>query len=451
MGSVAEDLRFRHLVHQVTHDALLARLDGGSLTLYAGFDPTAPSLHVGSLLQLCLLRRLQMAGHRPIALAGGGTGMIGDPGGKAEERPLPALEELDRNLEGIAGQLARFLHFEDHPDRPSRRDRQGPGAASEGQGAILLDNREWLGQMGVLEFLRDVGKHFTVNQMVAKESVRARFERPDHGISFTEFSYMLLQAYDFLHLHDHYGCVLQVGGSDQWGNITMGAELVRKVRRQETYGLTTPLVIKADGTKFGKTEQGTVWLDASLTSPYRFYQFFVQSEDAVVGDYIRYFTFLPHEEIQRLDRAVSERPQGRQAQRALAWEVTCLVHGKEEASRAERASRALFDGSVSELDAETLEAVVEDSPSTTISHERLAASATSDSAGSNLALVDALVDSGLASSKRDGRRKVTEGAVYLNDRRETDVDRILGSDDLLHGRYVILRRGPRQYHVLMVE
>jgi tyrosyl-tRNA synthetase len=305
--SLSADLRFRGLVHQVTDDSLPGRLDGDPMTVYSGFDPSAPSLHIGSLLPLCTLRRFQLAGHRPIALAGGGTGRIGDPGGKTGERTLLSADELAANLGGIRPQLGQFLDFEESA---------GPARA------VLLDNGEWLGPMLLVDFLRDVGKHFTVNQMVAKESVKARFERPDQGISYTEFSYMLLQAYDFLRLHLDHGCALQVGGSDQWGNITMGVELIRKVAGQQAYGLTTPLVTKADGTKFGKTESGTVWLDPARTSPYRLYQFLFNTDDAIVGQYLRYFTFLTHEEITALDTETAEhpeRPSGLWPGRSAPW------------------------------------------------------------------------------------------------------------------------------------
>ena len=287
----------------MTDPGLERRLNGESLTAYSGFDPTADSLHVGHLLQMCTLRRLQQAGHRPIAVAGGGTGMIGDPGGKSEERALLSPEQLAANLAGIGAQLGRFMDFE--------------GSGGHGR-ALLVNNAEWLSGLSFLDFLRDTGKHFTVNQMVAKDSVKSRLARADQGISYTEFSYMLLQAFDFLHLYDAFDCRLQVGGSDQWGNITMGIELIRKVRQGEAWGLTTPLVVKADGTKFGKTESGTVWLDADRTSPYQLYQFFLNTEDAVVGTYLRYFTFLPHEAISQLDRATATRPEGRAAQRELA-------------------------------------------------------------------------------------------------------------------------------------
>ncbi len=329
MTALAEDFRFRGLIHQLTDPGIEERLDAGGLTAYSGFDPTADSLHVGHLMQLCTLRRLQRGGHRPIALAGGGTGFIGDPGGKAEERSLLSAEELRANTEAIRSQLEAFLDFEGGD--PSTR-------------ATLVDNADWLGDLRVLEFLRQVGKHFTVNQMVAKDSVRSRLSVPGRSISYTEFSYMLLQATDFLHLFDEFGCRLQVGGSDQWGNITMGVDLVRRMRHEEVWGLTTPLVVKADGTKFGKTESDTVWLDPARTSPYQLYQFFLRSEDAVVGSFLRYFTDLPHEAITELDEATASHPDRREAQRQLARQVCTLVHGAASTAKAERTAAALFGG-----------------------------------------------------------------------------------------------------------
>ena len=292
MPTLSEDLAFRGLIHQMTDAGLPQLLDKPGLTLYAGFDPSADSLHVGNLLQLCTLRRFQEAGHRPISLAGGGTGMIGDPGGKQDERQLLDLETIESHLEAIRPQLAQFLDLDGHR-------------------ALLLNNADWLSKLSTLEYLRDVGKHFTVNQMVAKESVKTRFDRPDQGISYTEFSYMLLQAYDFLRLHVDHGCDLQIGGSDQWGNITMGVDLVRKVCGDEVWGLTTPLIVKPDGTKYGKTESGTVWLDPKLTSPFAMYQFFVNTPDDQVGELIRYLTFLDHDEIEALDAETATHPQRR--------------------------------------------------------------------------------------------------------------------------------------------
>jgi tyrosyl-tRNA synthetase len=428
MADLVEDLRFRGLIHQMTDPVLGHRLDGGRLTAYTGFDPTADSLHVGHLLQLCNLRRLQLAGHQPIAVAGGGTGFVGDPGGKSEERSLLSEEDLQANLVGIRAQLSRFIEF---------------GEGDSGGQALLVNNADWLGPLSLFEFLRDVGKHFTVNQMVAKDSVRSRLERPDQGISYTEFSYMLLQAYDFLHLFDAFDCRLQLGGSDQWGNITMGIDLVRKVRHEEVWGLTTPLVLKADGTKFGKTESGTVWLDADRTSPYQLYQFFLRSEDAVVGTYLRYFTFLSHEAILDLDRATTDHPERRDAQRELARQVCTLVHGADETTRAEAAAAALFGEAVAELDERTLLDVFADAPSTDIARTRLD--------DGQLLLVDLLVETDLEPSKSRARSTVEGGGAYLNNRRQQDLGRAIGPADLVDGRYLVLRKGKRDYHLVRIN
>jgi tyrosyl-tRNA synthetase len=425
MAHLAEDLRFRGLVHQLTDPELEPRLDSDQLTAYSGFDPTADSLHVGHLLQICNLRRLQLAGHRPIAVAGGGTGFVGDPGGKSEERSLLTRDELRSNLDGIRSQLERFLDFAAPDDRTR---------------ALLVNNADWLEPLPLFDFLRDVGKHFTVNQMVAKDSVKSRLSRADQGISYTEFSYMLLQAYDFLHLFDAFGCRLQLGGSDQWGNITMGIDLVRKVRSQEVWGLTTPLVVKADGTKFGKTESGTVWLDAERTSPYQLYQFFLRSEDAVVGTYLRYFTFLDHGTIVALDEATASRPERREAHRELARQVCTLVHGTTETERAERAADALFSEAVGGLDERSILDVFADAPSTTTPRTRLD--------GEGVALVDLLVETKLAPSRGRARTTIEQRGAYLNNRREEDVDRLIGPDDLVAGRYVVLRSGKRNYHLV---
>jgi tyrosyl-tRNA synthetase len=419
MPGLAADLEFRGLIHQASDPSLLARLDGDALTGYSGFDPTADSLHVGHMLQLCNLSRLQRAGHRPIAVAGGATGLVGDPGGKNEERNLLSTEQVEANLEGVRPQLEQFLDF------------GGP------RGAVLVNNAEWLRPLSLFDFLRDVGKHFTVNQMVQKDSVRSRLEREGAGISYTEFSYMLLQAADFLHLFDTYGCRLQLGGSDQWGNITAGIELIRKTRQETVWGLTTPLVLKADGTKFGKTEAGTVWLDARRTSPYQLYQFFLRTEDEVVGAYLRFFTFLPHERILELDESTAEHPERREAQRALAHEVVELVHGTKATTRAEEAAAALFRGQVAELDEGALLDVLADVPSTTLERARL---------DGGVLLVDLLAETGLVPSKSRGRTTVEQGGAYVNDRRETDLERLLGPGDLLYDGYVVLRRGKSDYH-----
>jgi tyrosyl-tRNA synthetase len=427
MSSLAADLEFRGLIHQVTDPSVLEKLDGDPLTAYAGFDPTADSLHVGHLLQLCNLRRLQCAGHRPIALAGGGTGLIGDPGGKSEERPLLSGEDLASNLAGIRSQLERFLDF-------------GP-AAGPAQ-ALLLDNAAWLGALGLIDFLRDIGKHFSVNQMVAKDSVRSRFDRPDQGISYTEFSYMLLQAYDFMQLFDLHDCRLQLGGSDQWGNITMGIELVRKMRRTEVYGLTSPLMLQADGTKFGKTEAGAVWLDARRTSPYQLYQFLLRTEDASVGTSLRVLTFLDHDTIRGLDIDTADHPEQRRAQRALAHEVCSLVHGETEATRAEAASRALYSEEIARLDEATLLEVCADAPTSVMARSAL---------DGGWGLVDALVTAGLAPSKGRARTTVAQGGAYVNNHRVTDTEARIVPEDLLFGRYLVLRRGQRDYHLVRFE
>lgn len=408
-----DELSWRGLVHDFTDPALPALLDEGSLTAYIGFDPSANSLHIGNLLQLCNLRRLQDAGHHVIGLAGGATGMIGDPGGKSEERNLLDAETLADNLAGIRAQIERFL-----------------------PGAVVVDNADWTKTMSVLDFLRDVGKHFTINQMIAKEMVRTRVEDPDKAISYTEFSYMLLQAMDFLHLFDSHGCRLQMGASDQWGNITMGIELIRKVRGETAYGLTSPLVLKSDGTKFGKSVSGTVWLDRDKTSPYQLYQFMMQSEDSVVGAYLRYFTWLERERIEELDAATASHPERREAQRVLAYEVTELVHGKQEADQAAHASTVLFSEEIATLDEQTLLDVFAEAPSTTLAREPVA-------------VVDALARTGLCSSKSDARRQVQQGAVSVNNRKVTDEAATIDpAADALHGRYAVLRRGRKQYHLL---
>jgi tyrosyl-tRNA synthetase len=425
--SFVADLEFRGLIHQVSDPSLRARLDAGGMTAYIGFDPTATSLQIGNALQLCLLRRMQLAGHRPIVLSGGGTGRIGDPGGTSDERPLLSPEELAANVAGIRPQLEQFLDF---------TDAAGPAKA------LLLDNDAWLAELSLVEFLRDVGKHFSVSQMVAKESVRSRLDRAGQGISFTEFSYMLLQAYDFLRLYEDHGCQLQIGGSDQWGNIVMGVELIGKATGGQAFAMTTPLVTKADGTKFGKSGTDTVWLDPARTSPYLLYQFFVNSEDATVGSYLRYFTFLERQEIEALDVEVAERPQDRAAQRTLAREICTLVHGAAEAARAERASSALFGEEIATLDEATLLAVVADAPSSAVTRASLV---------DGLSVVDALVASGLAKSKTVARQLIRSNSVHVNNRRVDGEDRRLGAADLLHDRYIVLRKGPRSFHLLRVE
>ncbi len=424
MPTLRDELTWRGLVHQVTDDALWDRLEATRVTAYIGFDPTADSLHVGHLQQLCTLRRLREAGHRPIALVGGGTGMIGDPSFKSDERVLLSAEALAANRDAIHAQVARLLG-----------DEGGSGAT------VLADNAEWLGSTGLLEFLRDVGKHFSVNEMIRKDSVRSRLDGREQGLSFTEFTYMLLQAWDFVALHDRFDCTLQLGGSDQWGNITEGVELLRRLRRVQGFGLTSPLVTKADGGKFGKTETGTIWLDPARTSPYQFFQFWLATTDAEVGSYLRRFTFLDPERITELDSATAAHPERREAQRALARTMTALVHGPAEADGAERAATVLFTEDIAGLDPGLLEAALADAPSTVVAASELAG---------GLPVVDALVRSELSASRGAARRDLAGGAISVNNRR-LDAERDLGPDDALHGRFVVLRRGRRTQHVLLVQ
>jgi tyrosyl-tRNA synthetase len=409
----------------MSDDALGNILNEGHLTAYVGFDPTSDSLQIGNLLQLCNLRRLQLAGHQPIVLAGGATGMIGDPGGKSEERNLLDDETLKANLEGMRPQLERFVDFS-----PSAGNAQG----------LLLDNADWLGAMTLIDYLRDVGKHFTVNQMIAKDTVKSRIDRPEQGISYAEFSYMLLQATDFLHLFDHFGCTLQMGASDQWGNITMGVELIRRTRQQSAYAMTSPLVLRADGTKFGKSETGALYLSANKTSPWTLYQFFVRVEDSIVGTYLRYFTFLSHDELVALDAAVLEEPAKRASQRRLAHEVVAMVHSSEEVARVEKAAEALYSEDVVGLDEATLLMVFEDAPSSEISRDRLA--------NGGIDLVELIADAGIVKSRSQARTTIDQGGLYVNNRRvEADAARI-STGDLLAGRFVLLRRGRRDFHLL---
>ena len=425
--NVRDDWQFRGLVHQVTDDGVLERLSAGGVTAYIGFDPTASSLHLGGLLQICNLRRLQLAGNRPIALAGGGTGLIGDPSFKDVERPLLTRDQLDANLDGIRSQLERLLDFSD-----------SAGTSR----AMVLNNADWLTTISLTDFLRDVGKHFTVNQMVAKESVRSRLEREDVGLSFTEFSYMLLQAYDFLRLNVDHGCTLQLGGSDQWGNITMGTELVRKVTGQSAAGLTSPLLLRPDGRKYGKSEGGNdrVWLDPTMTSPFALHQFLLNSEDEMTPTLLRFFTFLDHDTISDLDESLRRDPQARRAQRALANAVVAMVHGDDAALRSERAGEALFNESIAELDEATLLEVVADAPSSILDREAVR---------EGLDPVDVLVRTGLASSKAEARRFLSQGGVYVNNRR-LGADSRIDLSMALYDRYLVLRRSRRQLHLVVV-
>ncbi len=423
---LSEDWRRRGLIYQVTDEAVLDQLDAGSVTAYIGFDPTASSLHLGSLMQICSLRRLQLAGNAPIALAGGGTGLIGDPSFKDAERPLLDADTIGANVEAIGRQLARFLDFT--PDG-------GPARAQ------LLDNAEWLTRIPLTDFLRDVGKHVTVNQMVAKEAVRVRLEREDVGLSFTEFTYMLLQGYDFVRLNLDHGCTLQLGGSDQWGNITLGAEIVRKMTGHAAYGLTSPLILRADGTKFGKTASGdNVWLDAARTSPFAMHQFFLNCDDVVTGTLLRFVTFVDHDTLAELDEATESHPERRAAQRRLADEVVTLVHGPAAAARARRAGEALFSEAIAELDESTLLEAVADAPSSNWPRAEVAV---------GVDPVELVVRTGLARSKGEARRFLDQGGVYVNNARVAPTD-LVGVADALHDRYLVVRRGRHQLHLVVL-
>jgi tyrosyl-tRNA synthetase len=422
-----DDLRWRGLVHQTTDDAgLPAWLESKSRTVYAGFDPTADSLHVGSLLPVLLLRRFQQAGHKPIAVVGGATGMIGDPSGKSQERNLLSPEAIEQNLAGLREQMRRFLDFD-----------AGQHAA------VLVNNYDWIGPFSYLEFLRDVGKNFPVNVMLAKDSVKSRLERDDAGLSYTEFSYMLLQAYDFVHLYDSFGCEIQVGGSDQWGNITAGIDLARRMRGVQLYGLTCPLLTKSDGSKMGKTETGTVWLSAARTSPYQFYQYWVRVEDADVGKCLRMLTTLPCDEIESLDAARAADAAKRESQRRLAEELTRLVHGSEGLAAAQRATDIFFGAEISDLSDSQLTEIFADVPS-----ERLPRSVI---AGGGLPIIDALVSAGLAKTKSDARRAIQQGGAYVNNRRIADVNARLTPADLASETVMVLRSGKKNYALLRFD
>ncbi|HEX2164790.1 MAG TPA: tyrosine--tRNA ligase [Thermoanaerobaculia bacterium] len=415
-------MSWRGLVEDST-PGLPEALAEGPVTGYVGFDPTAPSLHVGSLLPILNLARLQRAGHRPIAIAGGGTGLIGDPSGKSDERQLLTREKVAENLAGIRAQLARFLDFSPGPTQ-----------------AVLVDNAEWLGELGLMDFLRDVGKLFSVNQMIARESVRRRLAS-ESGISFTEFSYALLQAYDFLELHDRYGCTLQMGGSDQWGNILSGADLIRRLRDRRAHGLVSPLLTNAAGTKFGKTEAGAVWLDPERTSPYTFYQFWLNTADADVVRYLGFFTFLGREEIDALAAETERAPEERAAQRRLAEEVTRIAHGDEALARAERVTDLLFGRGGAELQADDLLQGFGDAPSSALPAAELEG---------GVALSQLLAHTGLAASRNEARRLISSGGVYVNERR-AEGETTIGRNEAIEGRALLLRKGKKQYHLVRVE
>ncbi|SIO86227.1 tyrosine--tRNA ligase [Nocardiopsis sp. JB363] len=423
MIDIIDELQWRGLIAQTTDlDALRKALADGPITLYCGFDPTAGSLHVGHLIQALTLARFQRAGHRPLALVGGGTGLIGDPKPSAE-RQMNSVETVQGWVRNLAGQLSSFLRFTPEGERPAPTD------------AILANNGDWLGEINAIELLRDVGKHFSINQMLARETVKSRLD--GEGMSYTEFSYVLLQSYDYVQLYRRYGCVLQTGGSDQWGNITAGLDLVRRMEGNEPHGpahaLTTNLLTKADGTKFGKTESGTVWLDPELTSPYAFYQFWFNADDRDVARYLKVFTFLSQEELADLERQTEERPQARAAQRTLAEQLTTLVHGEEETRKVKEASLALFGrADLSELDARTLDSALSEVPKTEVEGQV-----------TDLLVTDLFAQSGLTPSKSAARRAIQEGGAYVNNVKVTDVEAKLSADDVLQDRFVVLRKGKR--------
>ena len=424
MNNLIEDLKWRGLLADCTDEGALAeRLCAGPLTLYCGFDPTGESLHVGHLVGQLTLRRFQLAGHAPIALAGGATGMIGDPSGRSAERNLLTPELLAHNVSRISRQLSKLLDF-DAPANPAR----------------LVNNADWTAGVSHLDFLRDIGKHFSVNMMTAKDSVRSRMESGG-GISYTEFSYMLLQAFDFYHLRKTSGCELQIGGSDQYGNITAGTDLIRKKLGVAAWGWTFPLITKADGTKFGKTASGSVWLDPEKTSPYKFHQFFVNTEDAKVVEYLKKFTFLARGEIESLEAAHNANPGAREAHRALAREVTALVHGTTACDDAIRASRIMFGGGLDGISENVFNDVVGEVPTKDIERAKI------EGAG-GVALAELLVHAGLAASKGQARKDIEGGGIYVNNARVGEITRPVGVPDLLFGKYVLLRKGKKSHAVV---
>lgn len=415
-NALIEDLKWRGLIYQQTDEAGIEELlNKEQVTLYCGADPTADSLHIGHLLPFLTLRRFQEHGHRPIVLIGGGTGMIGDPSGKSEERVLQTEEQVEANVQGISNQIHKLFEF------------------GTDKGAVLVNNKDWLGQISLISFLRDYGKHVGVNYMLGKDSIQTRLE---HGISYTEFTYTILQAIDFGHLNRELNCKIQVGGSDQWGNITSGIELMRRMYGQtEAYGLTIPLVTKSDGKKFGKSESGAVWLDADKTSPYEFYQFWINQSDEDVIKFLKYFTFLSKEEINQLEQSKEEAPHKREAQKALAENVTRFIHGEDALNDAIRISQALFSGDLKSLSAKELKEGFKDVPQVELSKN-------------TTNIIDALIETGIGSSKRQAREDVNNGAIYINGERQQDVNYELTDEDKIEGAFTIIRRGKKKYFMV---
>ncbi|WP_204181786.1 tyrosine--tRNA ligase [Staphylococcus sp. GDY8P152P] len=415
-NALLEDLKWRGLIYQQTDESGIENiLNKEQVTLYCGADPTADSLHIGHLLPFLTLRRFQEHGHRPLVLIGGGTGMIGDPSGKSEERTLQTEAQVETNVQGIYKQMHKIFEFDTE------------------KGAKLVNNKDWLGQISLIDFLRDYGKHVGVNYMLGKDSIQTRLE---HGISYTEFTYTILQAIDFGHLNRTYNCKVQVGGSDQWGNITSGIELMRRMYGQtEAYGLTIPLVVKSDGKKFGKTEGGAVWLDAAKTSPYEFYQFWINTTDVDVIKFLKYFTFLEQEEIEALEKSLNEAPHLREAQKALAENVTRFIHGQDALDDAIRISQALFAGDLQSLSASELKEGFKDVPQVELSSE-------------TRNIVEIIVETGISSSKRQAREDVNNGAIYINGIRQQDVNYELTNEDKIENEFTIIRRGKKKYFMV---
>ncbi|WP_145388020.1 tyrosine--tRNA ligase [Staphylococcus capitis] len=415
-NALIEDLKWRGLIYQQTDEqGIEDLLNKEQVTLYCGADPTADSLHIGHLLPFLTLRRFQEHGHRPIVLIGGGTGMIGDPSGKSEERVLQTEEQVEANVQGLSKQMHRLFEF------------------GTDKGAVLVNNKDWLGQISLISFLRDYGKHVGVNYMLGKDSIQTRLE---HGISYTEFTYTILQAIDFGHLNSELNCKIQVGGSDQWGNITSGIELMRRMYGQtEAFGLTIPLVTKSDGKKFGKSESGAVWLDPEKTSPYEFYQFWINQSDEDVIKFLKYFTFLDKEEIDRLEQSKEEAPHLREAQKALAENVTKFIHGEEALNDAIRISKALFSGDLKSLTGKELKEGFKDVPQVSLSSE-------------TTNIIEALIETGIATSKRQAREDVNNGAIYINGERQQSVDYELSNDDKIDNEFTIIRRGKKKYFMV---
>ena len=423
MSEIFADLQWRGLIHQTTaDDKLPSWLESGSRTLYAGFDPTADSLHVGSLLPLMMLRRFQKAGHRPIAIVGGATGMIGDPSGKSAERNLLSEEALQANLAGIETQMRHVLDFD-----------------CGDQSAVLANNNDWMKEFSYIEFLRDVGKNFPISVMLTKDSVKSRLGS-EAGLSYTEFSYMLLQAYDFVHLNKQYGCELQIGGSDQWGNVTAGIDLGRRMLSAQLYGMTCPLLTKSDGSKMGKTETGAIWLSAERTSPYQFYQYWIRVEDADVSKCLRFLTELSHEEITALDAAHEEAPHQRASQKKLAEQLTLLIHGQAGLDQATQATEIFFGAEIENLKDADLLQIFADVPNSSFPMDQLG--------GEGLGLIDAVVAAGLQQSKGKARKMIEQGSIYVNNRRNNDLNHRLTAADLASESTIILRSGKKNYAVL---